>query len=182
MKKLLFLILLPQFLSAQADVDGADLWAAFRPLVGTWEGTGHGRWGLSSVTRDYRFVLDGAVLHGRNTSVYEPQENNPEGEVHENWDLITYDRSRQKFILRQFDSEGIVNQYVADSIAIREGAIEFVTEVVENFQGGWRAKESYTFPNGDEIIETFSLASPGKEFSIFVENRLKRKAVRPDEM
>jgi len=175
MRELLFLILVPYFLCAQVDNGGSGIWVAFRPMVGAWEGTGTGRWGVSSVTREYEIVLHGVVLYGRNRSVYKPQEKNPKGEVHENWDLITYDRGREKFILRQFDSEGIVNQYVADRIAIGNGAIEFVTESVENFESGWRAKESYTFPNADEFIETFSLAAPGKEFKVFVENRFKRR-------
>ena len=175
MKKFLFFIFFPYFLSAQVDTVNSNLWVTFQPLIGTWEGTGEGRWGVSSVTREYEFVLSGAVLYGRNTSVYKPQEKNPKGELHENWDLITYDRNRRKFILRQFDSEGIVNQYVADSMAVGNSVLEFVTGFVENFQSGWRAKESYTFPNTDEFVETFSLAAPGKDFKVFVENRFKRR-------
>ena len=174
-RKFIFLILVPHFLSAQIDNDISDVWIAFRPFIGVWEGTGNGRWGVSSVAREYDFVLNGAVLYGKNKSVYKPQEKNPYGEEHENWDLITYDTERNKYVLRQFDSEEIVNQYVADSLAIGNGTIEFYTEFVENFPGGWRAKESYTFLNTDEFIETFSLAAPGEEFKVFVENRFKRK-------
>ena len=86
-------------------------------LVGWWEGTGTGRWGDSTVERQYRFVLRGAYLRGSTKSVYPPQEKNPEGEVHEEFSLYSYARRAGKFMLRQFSVEKIVNRYVQEKIS-----------------------------------------------------------------
>jgi hypothetical protein len=37
-----------------------------------------------------------------------------------------------------------------------------------------QARESYRVLSPDEFVETFSLAGPGKEFSVYSETRLKR--------
>jgi len=37
--------------------------------------------------------------------------------MHENWDIISWDRGRAKCVLRQFHVEGFVNQYILDSLS-----------------------------------------------------------------
>ncbi|MHC4141745.1 MAG: hypothetical protein ACYSUF_07675 [Planctomycetota bacterium] len=68
-----------------------DPWQPLRFFAGRWEGTGEGRWGHSTVEREYEFVLGGKFLFARNKSVYPPQEKNPEGEVHR-----VYDRAHRE--------------------------------------------------------------------------------------
>ncbi len=174
MKRMFFiLILLPNIVFAQADK--SDVWSTLTFFVGKWEGMGKGEPGESTVEREYQFVLNGKFLQAKNKSTYKPQEKNPKGEVHEHWDLFSYDRARKKFVLRQFHVEGFVNQYALDSLYTDGRSLTFITEGIENIPAGWRAKETYKILSDDEFHETFELAAPGKEFEIYSENHFKRK-------
>ena len=173
-KSLAVLFFLPVLLFAQSDKK-EDLWAPFKFFVGRWEGTGSGQPGNSKVEREYRFVLGGKFLKAENKSAYEPQKENPKGEVHEDLGLFSYDSGRKKFVLRQFHGEGFINQYVLDSISPEGKTITFATESIENIPYGWRAKETYRIVSDSEFVETFLLAGPGKQFDVYSENRLKRK-------
>jgi hypothetical protein len=167
-------IVLPCALFAQTDKK-QDVWAPFKFFVGAWEGTGTGQSGISKVEREYQFALNGKFLQARNKSIYEPQEKNPKGEMHEDWGLFSYDRNRKKFVLRQFHVEGFVNQFVLDSLAADGKTLVFVTESIENIAPGWRAKETYKVLNDDELVEIFELAGPGQNFELYSESHLKRK-------
>ncbi len=152
----------------------ASRWDPIKFLVGEWEGTSHGQAGQGKVTRDYAFVLEGRFLQARNKSVYPPQEKNPKGEVHQDWGLFSYDRGRQRLVLRQFHVEGFVNQYVQDTSPDARSTV-FVSEAIENIPKGWRARETYILMNENEFIERFELAEPGKDFDLYSESRLFRK-------
>ena len=154
---------------------GADVWQAMKYFVGQWEGFGKGKPGESKVRRDYRFVLNGKFLQVQNQSEYAPQPSNPKGESHEDWSLISFDKARKQFVMRQFHVEGFVNQYVTTSISADGKTIVFTSESIENIPAGWRARETYRIVNDDEFTETFELAGPGKEFEVYTENRLRRK-------
>ncbi|MHC4217056.1 MAG: hypothetical protein ACYSU7_01240 [Planctomycetota bacterium] len=152
----------------------ADPWQALRFLAGRWEGTGDGRWGRSTVEREYEFVLGGKFLFARNKSVYPPQEKNPDGEVHTDWSMISYDTQRKTFVLRQFHDEAFVNRFVLE-IPHGEGKpMVFVTEHIENFIPGWRARETYRVLGDDAFEEVFALAGPDGEFKTFITNRFTR--------
>ena len=90
-------------------------WEPLRPLVGIWEGTGSGQPGVSKIQREYRFVLNDKYIQVQNKSAYDPQPKNPKGEVHQDWGMMSFDKGREKFVLRQFNIEGFVNQYVMTS-------------------------------------------------------------------
>jgi len=154
------------------------MWSRFNFFVGVWKGTGQGQPGISHVERKYEFVLNHRFLFVQNKSVYEPQEKNPEGEVHEDWGLISYDRARETYVFRQFHTEGFVSQYLFDQIAEDGQSISFVTEEIENLPCGWQAKETYRIVGPDEFMEVFALAAPGKGFKVYAENHFQR--VRSD--
>jgi hypothetical protein len=40
---------------------------------------------------------------------------------------------------------------------------------------GWRARETYRRSSADEVLETFELAEPGREFALYSETRLTRQ-------
>lgn len=170
---LLVLLLSPLGLAQTAPQP--DLWEPLKYFVGTWEGTTKGQSGNGKVEREYQFVLNGKFLQAKNKSSYPPQEKNPKGEVHEDWGLFSYDRSRKHFVLRQFHVEGFVNQYKLDQAASNDKKLVFVTENIENIPAGWRARESYQILSPDEFVEVFELAATGKEFELYSENRFKRK-------
>jgi len=172
---LLILLVLPSTIFAQEEKETEDVWEPLRFLIGKWEGTGEGRPGFSTVEREYKFVLQDKFIEAKNKSVYEPQEDNPKGEVHEDWGLISYDQGRKKFVLRQFHVEGFVNQYVLDSLSEDGKTLVFVTEGIENIPEGWRARETYKILSDDEFTETFELAAPELHFEVYIENHFKRE-------
>jgi hypothetical protein len=152
------------------------MWTSLNFLVGSWQGTGTGQPGNSQVERSYQFILNGKFLEERNKSTYPPQNQNPQGEIHEDLGLFSYDKARKTFVYRQFHLEGFVNQYVMDYLAPDGKTIVFTTESIENIPAGWRARETYQVLSPDEFTETFELAEPGKDFELYVKSQFKRLA------
>ncbi len=150
-----------------------DVWAPFRPLAARWEGTSHGQPGDGKTERSCEFVLRGMFLECRNKTTYPPQAKNAKGEVHEDVGLVSYDKARKTFVLRQFHVEGFVNQYVLEGPPAAGRPLTFVTESIENIPPGWRASETWQI-TGDDWTETFGLASGGKPFEPYSESRLRR--------
>lgn len=179
MSKLLsFLILLHGFSLSQtgkAQDQKPDVWQPFKFFLGAWLGQESGQPGIGKCEREYQFILHGQFLHIRNKSIFEPQEKNPKGEIHEDWGIISFDQTRKKFVLRQFHIEGFVNTYLLDSLASDGKTLVFITENIENSPSGWRAKETYKILNNDEFYEIFELAAPDKEYEIYLEIHFKRK-------
>jgi hypothetical protein len=175
MRRLLFIIivLLPGILFAQAN-EQPDIWKPLKFFVGFWEGTGEGTSGTSKVEANFKFVLNENFLEARYKAVFEPQEKNPKGEVHEDFGYFSYDTSRKKFVYRQFNIEGFVNQFVLDSISPDGKTIIFITENVENGPPNLRARTTYKILNNDEFEEIFELAFPGKDFEVCVKNHFNR--------
>ena len=159
-------------LAAQTS-SAADPWEPVRFLVGAWDGDVQGQPGKGQSAREYRFVLNNRYLEVRNKSTYPAQTKNPKGEVHEDWGFISYDRTRGKFVLRQFHVEGFVNQYVSEPVG--NGVLRFTSEAIENIPAGYRARESYSVTGPDSFIERFELAEPGKDFEIYSETRFRRR-------
>ena len=170
----LVLCVLPGLIAAQTK-PAKDVWEPLRFFIGEWEGTGEGKAGVSKTRREYRFVLNNKFIEVRNRSEYDPQPKNPKGEIHEDWGMISFDRGRKQFILRQFHVEGFVNQFVTTSISEDGKTVIFTSESIENIPAGWRARETYKLISADEFIETFELAEPGKDFEKYTENHYRRK-------
>lgn len=166
------LLLAPSFLVCQNNTR-TDVWQPFNFFVGKWEGTGNGKPGVSKVVREYRLTLNDRFMHVHNVSTYEPQPKNPKGEIHEDWGMIGFDKSRKQFVFRQFHVESFVIQYVTTSVTA--DAIVFASESIENIPAGWRARETYKIVSPDEFVEVFELAEPGKDFEVYSEGRLRRK-------
>ena len=136
----------PPHVVAQTSAAKPSPWEPLRFFVGTWTVVGDGQPGKSSIERQYTFALNNRFLEIRNKSTYLTQEKNPKGEVHEDREFVSWDRSRRRFVFRQFHVERFVNQYVADSIAASVDSIVFTSESIENIPRGFRARE--TDPSG----------------------------------
>lgn len=167
--------MLPGLCDASQGAEQKDAWEPLRVLVGQWEGVGEGMSGQSTVQTTFGFVLGGEFLQVKNKAVFEPQEANPKGEIHEDWGFISYDRTRKRYVFRQFHVEGFVNQYVMDTLPDDGSTFTFVTESIENIPPGWRAKVTYTVSDDNQLSVVFDLASPGKELKQCAKNRLSRK-------
>ena len=89
--------------------------------------------------------------------------------------MFSYDAFRKKFVLRGFYIEGFVNQYVLQSIKDDRKTLTFVTESIENAPPGTKAKLIFKKIAEGEMEESFHVAFPGKEFSCFVVNKLRKE-------
>lgn len=152
-----------------------DVWKPFQFFVGSWEGTSAGKPGTARVESNFEFILNGNYLKVSGKAVYPPQERNPRGQTYEGFDLISYDRVRKKFVLRQFSGEGFVNQYVLDQIDSEGKSFVFLSESMENLPPGFHARKTYRILNADEFTDTFELAPPGNDLKDYVVTRSKRR-------
>ncbi len=152
-----------------------SIWQPMRVFLGSWKGKGGGEPGRGEYERTYQFILNKRFIEVRNKSTYAPTEKNPKGEVHEDVGYISYDKARRFFILRQFHIEGFVNQYKLESISPDGGTMVFVSEAIENIPAGWRARETFEIVDDNQIQETFELAEPGKELTVYSRVTLHRE-------
>jgi hypothetical protein len=153
----------------------ANIWQPFDYFIGDWEGHETGKAGIGMGERSYRYIMKGKYLLLKNISRFEPQEKNPEGEVHEDWAIFSYDKNREALISREFNIEGFVNQYILDSLVNDHSTFIFISESSENAPPGLRARLTYEIQNESEFVETFELSFPGKKFEEWLKNYWKRK-------
>ena len=154
--------------------DSKDQWEIFCYFLGDWTGTGTGVPGISSTERSYRLTLSDQFIEIKSRSVYEPQEKNPSGEVHDEFGMISYDKTRSTYVIREFHVEGYVNQYVLESSTIDNTKLVFVTEAIENIPPGWRARTALEILSEDSFRETFELSGPDKGWTCYITNELHR--------
>ena len=156
--------------------DGIDVdhWKPLRFFLGSWTGTGTGKVGDSTVQRTYEFVLGEQFIRLTDRSVYEAQERNPKGEVHEEIGFFSYDRERETFVLREFHIEGYVNRYVLESWDPASRKLVFVTEAAENLPPGMQARTTYEILNDNRFRETFELLMPDGTWACFITAELER--------
>lgn len=171
-----FALLFGGLLTAQTSSQ-PDMWEPIRFLIGVWEGQADGKPGTGRTEREYRFVLNKKFLEVRNKSVYPAQPKNPKGEVHEDWGMISYDRSRKKLVFPQFHVECFVNHYATE--AGPDKLVRFNSETIENIPAGFRTRETYTVKGPNEFVERFEMAEPGKDFELYTETHFKRKVIAP---
>lgn len=69
----------------------------FNRLIGIWSGEGTGfSAGKSQIETDIKFVMNKKYIEIKNKSKFEPTEKKPEGEIHEDWGLISFDKNRER--------------------------------------------------------------------------------------
>lgn len=151
-----------------------DKWETLRYFLGSWEGQGSGKPGNSRCERSYELVLNDQFIRVTSRSVYPPQELNPEGEIHDEIGFFSYDGVREKFVFREFHVEGYVNQYTFEPQWKDDRTLEMVSEAIENFNPGWRARTTYEILSENVFRETFDLSGPGREWACFITNEMKR--------
>jgi len=165
----LLLVSMPQ----EPSHDPVD-WKQLATFVGSWEGIETGRVGDGVGSRTCQLVLGDNYLFCDNTSTFAPQEKNPNGEVHQDWTLFSYDQLRSRFVARQFNIETFVNYFVMDVEASDANRLVFVSESSENAPEGTRARLTYSFPGTDRFEEVFELAWPGEDFEVYGTNHWRR--------
>ena len=173
-RMILILLCLPCFLFAQEDKE-KDIWKPLRYFIGTWMGESTGKAGEGKGTSTFEFVMKDAYVFCKNSMKFEPKENNPQGEVHEDWAIFSYDTGRKQLIIRQFNVERFVNTFVLDSLSSDNKILVFITESSENAPPGLTARMTYQVKSENEFVETFDLGFPGREFSCWMTNTWKRR-------
>ena len=160
----------------------ADGLAEFRWLVGEWRGVGQGDPGTSGSERHIDSYLNDKFIRATGRSVYPKQEANPKGEIHEQLNLWSYDRSRKVIVLREFDTLGFVGTYVLDKAVSAQERWVLVAESLENVPKGWKARYVITRKSADEYHEMLELDPDGKGFKPYVTNRfLKISSLTPSQ-
>ncbi len=138
------------------------------PLLGAWEGRATGAAGEGVVTREYRRSVGDRFVEVRHRSTYEPQEANPEGEVHEEAGFF-YD-SGDRVVFIELHSEGFVIHYsLVDS-----DPITFVSDRVDNGPPGLRARSTLHLESPNRLFEAFELATGDGPFEEFITSRWER--------
>ena len=175
MRKFIFCFLaMSGLLFAQDNID-EDIWQSFRYFEGEWRGEETGKAGTGNGERKIEFIMNEKYLFYKNISRFEPQEKNPNGETHEDWTFFSYDNNRKKYVLREFHSEGFVNQYILDNLSDDNKTYVFSSENVENAPTGLRARVTYKILNENKFKEIFELAPTGNEYAVWLENIWTRK-------
>lgn len=126
--------------------------------------------GVGSSERTYRVLFD-KFIEGRVRTVYEPQEKNPSGEVHEELALYSCDESAETIVLREFHTEGMVITY---RLASTEPDPVFESTEIENGPPGLRARVTLHRDAAGGVEEVFELAPAGKPFEECIRSRLTR--------
>jgi hypothetical protein len=165
----------PALWAQQSSSSPADVWAPFRYFVGTWKGGGEGSPGAATGEETFGFILRGAFLEVRNKAVFAPQASNPQGAIHEDVGIFSYDKARKTYVLRQFHAEGFVNQYVLENLPADGKTFVFVSEAIENIPAGFRARLTYRILDADSFEQTFDLAPPGQELACYSKGVMKRQ-------
>lgn len=145
-------------------------------LIGKWSGEGSGFGNNKSIIESsFQYSMDGMYIEVMNDSKFEPTERKPEGEHHIDKGFISYDKSKKQIVFRQFNIEGFVNQYVLNDSLSSDSLIIFETEVIENFVPGGKARWTIRKLDDNQIKTTFDVSFPGKEYSCYGINILRRQ-------
>lgn len=168
---ILILLFTPSFIFAQYSKKDS-LWLPLKPFIGNWVGEGGGESGKGKYQRSYQFVLNKNFIEIKNKSTYEPTNQNPQGELHEDFGYFSYDKALKKFKLRQFHIESFVNEFEMDNISEDKKTLVFTSVAIENIPKGYRARETYRILSENEIEETFEIAEPNKNFEVYSKVKL----------
>lgn len=120
-------------------------------------------------------MMNKQFIQVKHRSVFEPTEKEPEGEIHEDVGIISFDKGRKVYVFRQYHIEGFYNEYVLNESLSNEKTIVFETEKIENFVPGGRARFTINVKSDSEIETLFDVGFPGKEMSCFGKNQLRKK-------
>ncbi len=148
----------------------------FSFLVGNWEGNGTGFGSSKSkIHSEFNMVLDNNFLEIRNHSEFEAKPQQKDGEIHDDWGMLSFDQDRKIYVFRQFHNEGFYNQYTLSDSLSNDKTFVFESEFIENFVPGGRARFTINIIGENEIETLFDVGFPEKELACFGTNRLKKK-------
>jgi hypothetical protein len=154
----------------QENTDGTQkaAWAKLQNMAGVWKGTDEAEKDPSNIVREFEPIVQGNFLLVRTESV-------SARETHADWAVFSFDKARNKVMMRQFVSEGYVNRFALDEVSQDGNTLVFVTEHCENAPPGFRVRMTYTLQGENEFTQALDLAPPGSDFKRCVGGRLRRQ-------
>ena len=156
-----------------ANDETSDAWRAIQRLAGRWEGTASGSPGSGSQVRQYEPILRGRFLMGTNRTRWKATATEPDGEVHEDLAVLSFDRAADQLVMRSFFVEGFACEYRCVEADPAAGRFVFVADRVENGPPGLRARETFVL-DGDTLESRFDLASGDGDFRSYTVEQLVR--------
>lgn len=172
MRRVLIPILLAVLSVAPASAED-DIWGAFNPLLGKWRGESEGFGSTARVKHDWEFVMKGAFLALHTDSRGE----GPRGpEMHEDVGFLSFDRDAERWVFRQFLSEGFVNTFVVKPEEV-DGLPAFDFEfLTAESAGSMRVRMRLVFTSQDAYTMTLDLAGKGGDYATCQTMHMKRFA------
>jgi len=152
------------------NISQSSLWKILNRLIGRWKSEVKGKAGLGKGSREYSKILQGNYLFCTNKAIFEPQDQNPKGEVHEDWGFFNYNSLEDTIKLRVFYSEGYVSLYALEKFSLKDNEFVFVTIDNDNLPKGFRARLTTCFLSNESFSEKFELASPKEDFDMCITN------------
>ena len=140
---------------------------------GSWGGSETGKAGTGSDSRTYAQLL-GRFVECRNRSEFAPQEANPNGEVHEDLVIYSYDEGAATIVARAFHTEGFVITYHLAKGS--EDDLVFASTEVENGPPGLGARLTLHIEGPDAFEEVFELGPADGPFEEYLRNHWTRRS------
>ncbi|MCP4573464.1 MAG: hypothetical protein GY838_13995 [bacterium] len=150
------LVLVFILLSATAHADD-DPWTPFHPLAGKWRGQGEGFGSTSQVKHTWEWVTKGAFLALHTDS-------QGEGEVHEDMGFLSLDRDHDRWMFRQFLSEGFVNTFEVVPGQDNGLPVFDFNFVAAESAGSMKVRMRLVFTSADAYTMTLDLAGKSGEY------------------
>ena len=173
MKTRLLIIIL---LFLVASVHAQNPLERFENLIGSWEGKGTGFGNSKSeISAEYSWLMNKQFIELKHHSEFEPTEQNSEGEIHDDFGIVSYDKARKVVVFRQYHNEGFFNEYILNDSISTSTKLVFETERIENFVPGGRAQFTINILGDKEIQTVFDVGFPGREMACFGTNNLHKK-------
>jgi len=141
----------------------ADGWAPFRAFMGTWSGTRTTSSGKVPVTRSYEAIAANQhlLVTDRVASERAP------------WGMVSFDSDRQGFVLRRFDSNGNVVDFVLSSVS--DGGDRLVFDAVSNNGAAGVERITHERHGWDEYVERVEAGTNATALTVVSETQFHRK-------
>lgn len=143
-------------------------------FLGSWDGHETGKAGVGTGSRTYELLL-GRYVMCRNRSEFAPQEANPDGEVHEDLVIYSYDEGRTTIVGRAFHKEGFVIEYRLEK-GPNQDVLVFDSTAVENGPPGLGARLTLHIEGSDAFEEVFELGQTDGPYEEYLRNHWTRSS------
>lgn len=147
---------------------------SFDFLIGQWQGIEQGMAGEGIGFRTYAYDLGGNYIFSENISTFPKSEKLPEGEIHRDRGVMSFNSNLSKVIYREFHVEGFTNVFEYQEEESTDKKMVFITREIENNPGNWVAKLIWKKVSDNAFSEEFYIAMDGTQFVLFIKNEWKR--------